>query len=504
MVNLEQAFEAQNLGHFDKAILLFEKVLSNHPTHAIALYSVGLCYATQQAWPKALTFIERAVQQEPHNPLFHQQLARLYARQSKLDWAHRHYEQALRLDPHYAEAHNNYGALLYREGKTTMALTHFQKALERMPDYADAHANSGHCYVLLHQPQQAIAHYKQALALHPQAPAVIHNLGMVLVQAGRFEEAALYLAQALEHDPNHAELWFHQGLVQCQSGETADALASYETAFRCDPQHSRAAHNIATLYLQQHQPSEAALWYSRAQSLDPHNTTAAYMLKALQGESPPEALRQAYVKELFDHYAPSYTHHVTHILDYQVPQHLRRLLDPFTDRLPLHPLALDYGCGTGLMAPYLSDLIAKLIGVDLSPAMLAQARQQGGYHTLIEAEGISALKQYPHQLHLITAADVLVYQGPLEPFFQAAAESLAPQGLLAFNLETTLDPTDPKGTPYQLQSTGRFNHEIDYIKQACHQADLEILAQEYCNLRKDQDHWRQGWVFICSGVSSRE
>ena len=47
---------------------------------------------------------------------------------------------------------------------------------------------------------------------------------------------------------------------------------------------------------------------------------------------------------------------------------------------------LDLGCGTGLAGAAFRPFCDWLVGVDLSPAMLAQARDKGLYDRLVEGE----------------------------------------------------------------------------------------------------------------------
>ena len=47
---------------------------------------------------------------------------------------------------------------------------------------------------------------------------------------------------------------------------------------------------------------------------------------------------------------------------------------------------VDLGCGGGSVGPALGQLRRHLIGVDQSPAMLAQARLTGGYDDLLEMD----------------------------------------------------------------------------------------------------------------------
>ena len=77
---------------------------------------------------------------------------------------------------------------------------------------------------------------------------------------------------------------------------------------------------------------------------------------------------------------------------------------------------LDLGCGTGLAALPFRPFSDWVVGVDLSPAMLAQARKKGLYDRLIESEAMAFLAGEPNtgaRYHLMLAADVFMVGKPI-------------------------------------------------------------------------------------------
>jgi len=111
---------------------------------------------------------------------------------------------------------------------------------------------------------------------------------------------------------------------------------------------------------------------------------------------------------------------------------------------------VDLGCGTGLCAPLFRPLARYMVGIDLSPGMLAIARQQRGhlYDALLQGDGAETLLSASELRHrsggspstggsvdLVLAADVFVYVGELERTMRACAHVLRVGGLLAFTVE---------------------------------------------------------------------
>ena len=89
---------------------------------------------------------------------------------------------------------------------------------------------------------------------------------------------------------------------------------------------------------------------------------------------------------------------------------------------------LDAGCGAGLCGPLIAPCARRLVGVDLSGRMLAQARDKNVYDELIQRELTSYLRDSPAVFDAIVSADTLVYFGPLRDVVAAAARALRPGG----------------------------------------------------------------------------
>ncbi len=79
------------------------------------------------------------------------------------------------------------------------------------------------------------------------------------------------------------------------------------------------------------------------------------------------------VQATYDSVAEDYARHIFDELQYKPLD--RQLLDRLALSVPAGGLICDLGCGPGQIARYLRDRGARVIGVDLSPRMIEQARQ---------------------------------------------------------------------------------------------------------------------------------
>ena len=223
---------------------------------------------------------------------------------------------------------------------------------------------------------------------------------------GDLVAAADLLLQATELAPGFASAWFTLGEVREQLGERDLAIA----AFR------------------------------KAQIADPDDRHGASLRLMLLGAEPLAAMPQAYVRALFDQYAPKFEAALVDDLGYRGPALLFKavLATRAAIRKPaFFRRAVDLGCGTGLAARAFAAQVDQFIGIDLSPRMIERARSSGLYAELEVAEMVEGLRGKPDgSAHLILAADAMVYLADLAPLLAEAKRVLASGGLLAFTLET--------------------------------------------------------------------
>ena len=95
---------------------------------------------------------------------------------------------------------------------------------------------------------------------------------------------------------------------------------------------------------------------------------------------------------------------------------------------------LDIGCGTGLIGARVRELAGRLDGVDISPAMLEQAKAKGVYDRLFEADLVPFMVQHPASCDAVLAAAALIHFGDLKALFEAASRCLRDKGLFVLTL----------------------------------------------------------------------
>ena len=223
--------------------------------------------------------------------------------------------------------------------------------------------------------------------------------------------------------------------------------------------------------------------YACALDIDPDDTLGvrAHLVRLGEGAGLP-ALSPAYVRALFDGYAPRFERHLVDGLGYVGPTLVRDALPPVPERFEA---ALDLGCGTGLMGAAIRDRVGHLTGVDLSPGMLSLARAkrhhgQPLYDRLAEGDLMAFLAgEPPDSADLCLAADVLIYVADLGPVLERVARVLRPGGLAAFTVQSH------DGDGARLGADGRYAHADSHITEAASGAGLEILMLRPADVRRE-------------------
>jgi predicted TPR repeat methyltransferase len=154
---------------------------------------------------------------------------------------------------------------------------------------------------------------------------------------------------------------------------------------------------------------------------------------------------------------------------------------------------LDLGCGTGLAALPFRPSSDWMVGIDLSPGMLAQARAKGLYDRLVESEVLAFLAseaQIGARYHLVLAGDVFMYFNDLGPVLKAVTRVSASPGHFAFSVETH----DDEGVIFH--ETLRYAHSESHVRTALAAAGLRPLSVNFACTRSEKGQPVPGLVVV--------
>ena len=266
---------------------------------------------------------------------------------------------------------------------------------------------------------------------------------------GNLQGAADLLRQALELTPAYASAWFALAEIREKLGDRAGAIEAFTKAREADA--------------------------------DDRHGAAVHLMRL--GAMPVQTMPPAYMRALFDHYAPAFEHALREGLKYRAPELLLAAVEKANGGRPRIGSLLDLGCGTGLGGEAFRPFCDWLVGVDISPGMIAQARTKGLYDRLIEADMLQCLADEATakaSYHLVLAADVFVYAAELAPLLEASLRVMGPSGRIVFTCETH------DGEGVILRETLRYAHSANHVRAAIESLGLKLLSLEPASTRTEK------------------
>ena len=386
------------------------------------------------------------------------------------------YRSVLAVAPDWPDAVHYSGVLAHQEGRSELAVELIEKSLELEPDRADWHSNLAIVLRDRLELDKAIAACQRAIALDPHHANAHNNLGVLLRAQGRVVEAEAAYRAAIRERPDHSDAFTNLGILLTAQKRTQEAAVCFCKVITFRPKHPEARRLLALAHCTLGEVDEAVRVFEEWLVEEPDNPIARHMMAACSGRDVPARASDAFIERTFDSFAGSFEAKLAKLL-YRAPALVAAMLAG-ADVEPLKTLdVLDAGCGTGLCGPLIAPYARRLVGVDLSARMLAQAQAKQVYDQLVQCELTAYLRDSPAAFDAIVSADTLVYFGPLEGVVAASAGALRSGGRLIFTVEAMTGASDAK---YSISPHGRYSHTPQYVERVLREANLrpEIVPTE--------------------------
>ena len=413
-----------------------------------------------------------------------------------LDQAEPVYQAVLQRQPDRVEVVNWLGILKHQRGELEEAAALMRRLVQLQPEADGAWNNLGNVLVRLGRMDEAGEAFKRSLELVP-SPQAWSNVARVFRKQGDMTRSEQACLQALTLDPDHGPATHNLAVALISDGRFDDGVAAALRAMQLLPPHEQRRQLYMQLLLYLGQKAHAAVILRAWLAQEPDNPYVQHHLAACTGEGAPERASDAYVENLFDHFAPTFDAKLSS-LHYRAPQ---VVADAVAAALPA-PAGLlavaDIGCGTGLCGPLLRPWAGRLVGCDLSGAMLERARGRGAYDELHKAELTAFLREHPAEFDLVVSADTLNYFGELREVAQAVHGALRTGGTVVFTLEAL---SAGEGAPYQLQDNGRYAHDAGHARSVFEAAGLQVEPPVDAVLREEGEAPVLGWLVVARRVA---
>ena len=413
-------------------------------------------------------------------------------RAGDLDAAQALYAALLEQQPGRADVLNFMGMLQQQRGQLQASLALLRRASQAAPREPAVWNNLGNVLMRLDEIEQAGKAFRRSLALADTAEAHT-NLARVQREAREFARSEASCRRALALDAGFGAAWHILSLALLSQQRAEEAFEAAVQAERLMPGESRRRESYGRALAAAGEIERARAFYREWLAREPGSAYAAHHLAACTG-TPPERASDAYVEQVFDQFAASFDTHLAQ-LKYRAPALVADALAAVPGPADAALDVADLGCGTGLCGPLVRARARRLVGCDLSGAMLEHAARRGCYDELVKGELVQFLRERPGAFDVVLSADTLNYFGELAPVFAAAHASLRAGGTLVFTLETL---PDGDTAAYRLFDSGRYAHALPALRASLAGAGLRERALAVEPLRMEAGQPVPGWIVTAS------
>lgn len=353
------------------------------------------------------------------------------------------------------------GIQLSRERKWDEALHLFLQVQNAFPDNLDTHRVVGQVFHAMGEPVKAVPYLAEALRRNQDA-ASVYDLMTVLVASGNVSEIDVICRQyrsVVWSDARLLAAWGHNLVYLRRCAEAVEVLRQ---ALALSPVDRGIRHNLSAALVGAGQEEEAVEVFST--------------LTTPQGGEGGGSPGTAFLDGIAEGYDDNELHQYFGL----------RLMRLYHGAFPVRPVgrALDLGCGSGLLAGHLSGTVTALVGIDRSPAMLAQARQRNLYNQVIEGDMPAILDRIEGPFDTILSACVLYYFPDLAPFFRHAGRLLSPGGAFVFSVDPVTDVDEVRVT-----GPGEYAHSRAYLRRLAAEYGFEVVTIEIDRHRGPPGFW---------------
>lgn len=248
---------------YDRALKIFEDVLSKDNKSAEALFYAGTIYIIQKQQQKGLSYLERSVKLAPRNMKLRLFLAKTYESLSLVDKAVDMYHQIEQMAPGSPEAKESYkqyhlllGNKYGKQGEFDKALQEFSAILKDYPDDVVALMNKGITLSFMGRLDEAEQVFEKALKIQPGNPLLHKHLADIFEKKGNVKSAKEQYQRIIQLVPEgtelaklaEAKLAIFNGEENLARGELIKARSEFEKALAIDPNNYSARMSLATVY----------------------------------------------------------------------------------------------------------------------------------------------------------------------------------------------------------------------------------------------------------------
>lgn len=473
------------------ALQHYLQALALQPDYAEAHHNLANLYMQLQQNKDAIIHYTKAIDLKPDYVAAYNHLALLYLKQNDKVSAKNYFKIVHNIELHNALACYHLGNFALEDNVLREAQQYYEQGLEGDAQSIPILTNLAAVHLKMGDRNKAIMLYKQVLTIDADDAITHMNLAAIHLLDKNYRLAIKHYSLILQLDEANFNAHFNLGVIFMDKEEYGMASEHFQTAVALLPENADAHYNYATCLLKQNLTQTALYHLQQAVNYAPDNDIFNFRLAAVSGSDAPSRPPAQYIQTLFDRYAERFDADLLESLHYKAPDLLCTLLKEPLQKID-NAVVMDMGCGTGLCGERLQASGAHLIGIDLSPGMLAIARNKKIYHELIEGDLLDIMSTRIFAADVLIAADVFIYFGDLSLLLKLAFRQVKAQGWLAFSCEE-----GPDDATFHLATTGRYQHSKAYMIKVLTAAGWHLALDQRVTLREQRGQPVLGRVYLC-------
>ena len=267
--DFHKAVMLQKSGQFEKAGLIYNRILDKDPNNADALHLLGLVEHQKGNTLSGMELIKKAITLQPANIKFHLNLGRILKSTGQFTQALDCFDNALKINTDFSDAHFNKGIACQNLGQYDNAVLAYKKAIKIDPKNIEAYNNLGGLYALAKKPEKALDCLNKALTLKGDHADVFNNIGNIKKAQGNLDEAESFYRRAIHLKPDNAEFHCNLGNLLSDKKEYTQAISAYRHSIGLCPGYYLSHYNLANLLFEIDRPLEAIASYEKSITLRP-------------------------------------------------------------------------------------------------------------------------------------------------------------------------------------------------------------------------------------------
>ncbi|MBK7130066.1 MAG: tetratricopeptide repeat protein [Crocinitomicaceae bacterium] len=226
-----EAMSEKMVGHYDRAVTLFEQCLSIEPENGAVNFALSELYILTGNVSKALIAGQAAYKSDNTNKWYALNLAQLYYRTGDFLKSAEYYEIALQDDEPNIELKYQYTDVLIlsqQYEKAIAMLNEIETEIGRIPEFAIAKYEM---YMIIEQPEKAQQEINLLLSENPKDTEMRKTLGIYYLGQDQFEKARLMGEEMIAINPDAGEGYFLTADAEIRLKNTQRGFDLYKQGF---------------------------------------------------------------------------------------------------------------------------------------------------------------------------------------------------------------------------------------------------------------------------------